>query len=102
MLRERGSIAPEVPPPLSQHDRIIREFDAYLLTERGLAPKSIVRHLPVIRQFLNEVCPAGDDDLRKISREDVVRYIERHAQDWPGDREGDVLVVARFLRYLHH
>ena len=24
-----------------------------------MAPKSIVRHLPVIRRFLHEVCPAG-------------------------------------------
>jgi hypothetical protein len=42
VLREEGAIAPAVPPPLTAHDRIFREFDAYLRTERGLAPKSIV------------------------------------------------------------
>src|SRR4249919_3689168 len=55
---------------------------SYLRTERGLAPRSIVRHLPIIRRFLHEVCPAGDDDLGKISQKEVIRYIERHAQDW--------------------
>jgi hypothetical protein len=67
VLREEGAIAPAVLPPLTSHDRIFKEFDAYLRTERGLASKSIVRHLPVIRRFLHEVCPAGDDDLGKIS-----------------------------------
>jgi hypothetical protein len=76
-LREEGAIAPAVPPPLTSHDRIFDQFDADLRTQRGLAPKSIVRHLPVIRRFLHEVCPAGDDDLGKISQEEVIRYIER-------------------------
>ena len=90
-------------PPLTSHDRIFNEFDAYLRTERGLAPKSIVRHLPVIRRFLYEVCPAGDDDLGKISQEEVIRYIERHAQDW-SPRTGKVMCwsLRAFLRYLHH
>jgi hypothetical protein len=72
------------------------EFDAYLRSERGLAPKSIVRHLPVIRRFLHEVCSGGAGHLCKISQEDVIRYIERHARDWsprtlpdaPRDRGG--------------
>jgi hypothetical protein len=42
------------------------------------------------------VCPAGADDLGKISQEDVIRCIERHAQDWiPKSGEGNVLVAAR-------
>ena len=82
VLREESAIAPAVPSPLTSHERIFKEFDAYLRTERGLAPKSIVRHLPVIRRFLHEECPAGDDDLGKLHQEQVIRYIERHAQDW--------------------
>lgn len=103
VLREEGAIAPAVLPPLTSHDRIFKEFDAYLRTERGLAPKSIVRHFPVIRRFLHEVCPAGDDDLGKISQEEVIRYIERHAQDW-SPRTGKAMCwsLRAFLRYLHH
>jgi len=103
VLREEGVIAPAAPPALTPHDRIFKEFDAYLRTERGLAPKSIVRHLPVIRRFLHEVCPAGDDDLGKISQEDVICYIERHAQDWsPTTGKAMCGSLRAFLRYLHH
>jgi len=103
VLREEGAIAPAVLPLLTSYDRIFNEFDAYLRTERGLVPKSIVRHLPVIRRFLHEVCPAGDDDLGKISQEKVIRYIERHAQDWsPGTGKAMCWSLRAFLRYLHH
>ena len=78
VLREEGVIA-SAAPPLTPHDRIFKEFEEYLRTERGLAPRSIIRHLPIIRRFLHEVCPAGDDDLGKISQESVIGYIERHA-----------------------
>ncbi len=103
VLRDEGVIASAALPALTPHDRIFKEFDAYLRTERGLAPKSIVRHLPVIRRFLHEVCPAGDDDLGKIGQEDVISYIERHAQDW-SPRTGKAMCwsLRVFLRYLHH
>ena len=102
-LREDGAIAPLALPPLTPHERIFKEFDAYLRSERGLAPRSIVRHLPVIRRFLHEVCSGGARDLCKISQEDVIRYIERHARDW-SPRTGKAMCwsLRAFLRYLHH
>ncbi|GBR73167.1 site-specific integrase [Acidiphilium acidophilum] len=103
VLREEGAIAPAVMPPATSRDRIFSEFAAYLRTERGLTPKSIVRHLPPIRRFLHEVCPAGDADLGKISQVEVIRYIERHAQDWsPATGKGMCSSLRVFLRYLHH
>lgn len=103
VLREEGAITPAALSPVTPHDRIFKEFDAYLRTERGLAPKSIIRHLPVVRRFLHEVSPACDDDLSKISQEDVIRYVERHAQDW-SPRTGKAMCwsLRAFLRYLHH
>ena len=53
------------------HDEIFEAFSHYLRKERGLAPQSIVRHLPFIRLFLREVCPAGASDLGRICQEDV-------------------------------
>jgi hypothetical protein len=103
VLREDGAIAPLVLPPLTPHERIFKEFDAYLRSERGLAPRSIVRHLPVIRRFLHEVCSGGAGDLCKISQEDVIRYIERHARDWsPKTGKAMCWSLRAFLRYLHH
>ncbi|WP_063617217.1 tyrosine-type recombinase/integrase [Bradyrhizobium arachidis] len=68
-----------------------------------MAPRSIVRHLPVIRRFLHEVYSGGAAALCKIDQEDVIRYIERHAQDWsPGTGKAMCWSLRAFLRYLYH
>jgi site-specific recombinase XerD len=103
VLRDAGSIAPAALLPITSQDRIFEEFGDYLRRERGLAPKSIVRHQPFIRRFLHEVCPAGVGDLGRISQEDVIRYIERHARDWSTESGKAMCWSLRaFLRYLHH
>jgi hypothetical protein len=103
VLREAGAIAPATPPPISQHGRIFAEFADYLRRERGLAPRSIIRHLPVIRRFLYEMCPGGAGDLGRIRQEDVIGYIERHARDWsPKTGMAMCWSLRAFLRYLHH
>ena len=95
-LREVGMIAPAPLPPITPQDQIFEGFSDYLRQERGLAPRSIISHLPVIRRFLREVCPAGAGDLSNISQERVIRYIERHARDGSaGSGKRDVLVAAR-------
>jgi site-specific recombinase XerD len=103
VLREAGTIAPAALPPITPQDQIFEEFGNYLRSERGLAPKSIIRHLPLIRRFLREVCPAGASDLGKFRQEDVTRYIERHARDWSA-ASGKAMCwsLRAFLRYLHH
>src|SRR5262249_16471849 len=75
VLRDTGMIALATLPAIPPQYRIFEEFSDYLRMERGLAAKSIIRHLPVIRRFLCEVCLAGASDLGKISQEDVTRYI---------------------------
>ena len=103
VLRDVGTIAPAALPPMSPQDQIFAEFSDYLQRERGLAPRTIVSHLPAIRRFLREVCPAGAGDLDRISQEDVTRYIERHAQDWsPKSGKAMCWSLRAFLRYLHH
>ena len=104
VLRDAGTIAPAALPPITPQDQIFEEFGDYLRRERGLAPKSIIRHLPVIRRFLREVCPAGASDLGKISQEeDVTRYVERHARDWSAvSGKAMCWSLRAFLRYLHH
>src|SRR5215468_5964779 len=103
VLRDAGTIAPPALSPITPQDQIFAEFGDYLQRERGLAPRTIIKHLPKIRRFLCEVCPAGADDLGKISQADVVRYVERHARDW-SPKSGKVMCssLRAFLRYLHH
>jgi site-specific recombinase XerD len=103
VLRDSSTIAPAALPPISPQEQIFAEFSDYLQRERGLAPRTIVSHLPAIRRFLCEVCPAGAEDLGKISREDVIGYIERHARDWsPETGKAMCWSLRAFLRYLHH
>jgi site-specific recombinase XerD len=103
VLRDVGTITPAALPPITPQDQIIEEFGEYLRRERGLAPKSIVSHQPVIRRFLREVCPRGASDLGRISQEDVIRYIDRHARDWSAESGKAMCWSLRaFLRYLHH
>jgi len=103
VLHGAGMVAPAALPPVTPHEQIFEEFGDYLRRERGLAPKSIIRHLPIIRRFLCEVCPAGAGDLGKIGQEDVTRYVERHARDWSA-ASGKAMCwsLRAFLRYLHH
>ncbi|MGY4319238.1 site-specific integrase [Bradyrhizobium sp. JR3.5] len=98
VLREAGMIAPAPPPPIT----IFEGFSDYLRQERGLVPGSIICHLPSIRRFLREVCPAGSD-LGNISQEGVTRYIKHHARDGSAESGKRMCWSLRaFLRYLHH
>ena len=102
-LRAAGVIPPAAPPPVTPQDQIFKEFSDYLQRERGLELKSIIHHLPVIRRFLWEVCPAGASDVGKINRTDVTRYVERHARDGSADSAKAMCWSLRaFLRYLQH
>jgi site-specific recombinase XerD len=102
VLRDAGMIAPATSAPITPQEQIFEEFADHLRRERGLTPKSIIRHLPIIRRFLREVCPAGASDLGKISWKDVTRYIERHARDQSaGSGKAMCWALRAFLRYLH-
>jgi len=103
VLRNTGTIAPPEPPRITPHDQIFAEFGGYLRRERGLASRTITRHLPTIYRFLCEVCPAGAKDLGKINHAVVVRYVERHARDGsPSAGQRMCGSLRAFLRYLHH
>ena len=102
VLRETNQIPLALTPPRLPEDEIFQKFADTLQQERGLAPKSIVRHLPIIRRFLREVCPGGASDLGRIRQEDVIRYVERHARD-ASAASGKAMCWAlrAFLRYLY-
>lgn len=103
VLREAGAIAPAAVAPLTLDQQIFEAFSDYLGKERGLATTSTVAHLPCIRLFLREVCPAGAGDLARINQDDVTRFIERHAWDRsPGTGKAMCWALRSFLRYLYH
>ena len=103
VLRDAGTIAPPTLPAITPQDQIFAEFADYLERERGLESRTIIGHLPTIRRFLHEVCPAGRKDLRKISPADVLRYVEHHARDGsPKSGKAMCWSLRAFLRYVHY
>ncbi|WP_246740500.1 tyrosine-type recombinase/integrase [Bradyrhizobium sp. LCT2] len=101
VLREEGAIAPLVLPPLTPHERIFKEFlpaiRARLGPEVHRPPSPSHPQVPA-RGVLRRPGP-----LCKISQEDAIRYVERHAQDWsPGTGKAMCWSLRAFLRYLHH
>jgi site-specific recombinase XerD len=102
-LRAVGTIAPAPVPMKTPLQQIFAEFGDYLQRERGLTAKTIAHHEPAIRRFMSEVCPGGASGLDKIKQEEVIRYVECHAQD--GSPKSAKLMcwsLRAFLRYLHH
>ena len=54
-LRDQGDMAPAAQKIDRTHSgRLIRDFEAFLYTERGLSRPTVVRYLLVIRRFLDE------------------------------------------------
>jgi hypothetical protein len=84
VLRETGTIASAMQPPLTPHEQIFEAFSHYLREERGLAPISIVHHLPFIRLFLHEVCPGGAtcSFAPRAGSERGCRSLQTSAQRW--------------------
>jgi len=102
-LRSVGTISPAPVPTHTPLQQIFVEFGGYLQSERGLAATTIAHHQPAILRFLSEVCPAGVSDLGKIKQDEVIRYVECHAQDWsPKSAKLMCWSLRAFLRYLHH
>ena len=102
VFREEGAITSAVLPPLTSHDRIFKEFDASANRAR-FGPEVDRKSSPGHPQVSARGVPAGEDDLGKISQEEVIRYIERHARDWsPGTGKAMCWSLRAFLRYLHH
>jgi hypothetical protein len=101
VLREVGAIPRKVPVTLTSHEQIFENFGKYLDRECGLAPVTIIRHLPVVRRFLRETLVDGLGDFVKLRPADVIGYVERHAQDWGAATAKSMCWTLRaFLRYL--
>ncbi len=66
-LRDIGA-CPQRPIAVSGFaEQIEEEFIRHLLRDRGLAKVSIVRHLPVVRIFLQECCIHRSRDIRELT-----------------------------------
>jgi hypothetical protein len=94
VLREAGTIAPAPLPPITPEDQIFEGFSDYLRQEHGLAPRSIISHLPVVRRFPREVCSPAPAISATSPKRASTATSERHTRGWQrGIRKADVLVA---------
>jgi len=102
-LRRQGVIPAEripshQPPPV---ERVVQDFERYLLDDRALAPSTAVHYASFVREFLaNRFC-RGPIKLSQLCADDVVRFVQRQARRLHL-KQAKLLTTAlrSFLHYL--
>lgn len=78
ILRDAGAIGP-LSSPLDPWDRVLQGYSAFLVGQRGFKVKSTMSYVWFARQSLRELWADDDGGLAKLTRADVIAYVERHA-----------------------
>lgn len=101
-LRDRGDIAPAA----QTIDRcpaacVVRDFEAFLYSERGLSRSTVVSYLPVVRCFLDERFGRKALHFEQLRPQDLHGFILREIQRVSRTHgKGVVTALRSFLRFL--
>lgn len=96
-----------IPVPIAQIDQtplgqLLREFESFLLSERGLSRWTLINYLPVARRFLIDRFGRGALRLDALCQRDIQRFVVRDAQTGTRSQaKGMVTALRSFLRCLH-
>ena len=106
MLREQHVVPPKKEPPLSGQQRLIKDYERYLLEERGLAPATVTYNVRFADQFVSAV-HAKFEKLRlnfsQLRAEDVTDFVRRQSHKLsPGRVQLLCTGLRSFLRFLLH
>jgi integrase/recombinase XerD len=101
-LRERGHSAPAV-PAIDVHPAavVVRDFEAFLRSERGLSTATVVSYLTVVRRFLHERFARKALRLEQLRAQDLHRFVVREIQR-VSRTHGKIVITAlrSFMRFL--
>jgi site-specific recombinase XerD len=80
-LREAGCI-PIVSPAIDRSSvgKLIRDFEQFLRSERGLSPSTLIGYVPIVRRFLTERFPGSALRLTELCPQDLQHFILRQIQ----------------------
>ena len=101
VLRESGLCRPLALEAGSTHQQLLNEYHRYLLTERGLAERTIQHYIEAAQAFL--VSRAADDArvIKEWTAADVLTFVQRRSIYRPSVHMQQVCSGLRaFLRYL--
>jgi site-specific recombinase XerD len=101
-LREHGHTAPAV-QAVDVHPAalVVREFEAFLRSERGLSTATVVSYLTVVRRFLHERFGRKALRLEQLRAQGLHRFVVREIQR-VSRTHGKIVITAlrSFLRFL--
>jgi site-specific recombinase XerD len=102
-LRQTGVVEPT--PPLSadgMRGALERDFERYLLQERGLAAATISNYLKVARTFLTTHFNEEMADLEQLRLSNVIRFVHLIAKSrQPRSAKFTITGLRAFLRFLY-
>jgi integrase/recombinase XerD len=104
-LRGLGVAPPATPPPaLTASDRLLAEFEAYLVGDRGLAARTVEGYRRVARLFLAGRCSRVGEDLQLgclTAAEVSVFMLEQSACRSVGSLGNTITGLRALLRFLY-
>jgi site-specific recombinase XerD len=102
-LRQTGVVGPIPPLPVDGvRGALERDFERYLLQERGLAAATIANYLGGACTFLTTHFGKETADPQRLRRSDVIRFVHRIAQSKPSPSAKFTITGLRaFLRFLY-
>lgn len=102
LLREVGASPPPPVAILSPDEEVIAEFHEYLIRERGLADRTIERHLRAVR-MLDRWRGERLSRWATLSPADIMDFVEKHVRGLSRGYASNVFDSLRaFIRYLHY
>jgi len=103
-LRSVGAMPPPQPPWIDPAPSAVlaRDYQSYLLEERGITPDTAGGYLRGVRKFLAAIDLSDLSDLCQLSTATVSRFILDEARSSSvGYAKMKVTALRSFLRYLH-
>ena len=102
-LRALGVVPPAGEPVLSEVEKLLSRYRAWLCSERGLAAVTARNYADMVRSFLSARADAtGELDLRELSAKHVLGFV---LAECPHRRPGSAKLLVTALRsllgYLH-
>jgi len=103
LLRHQGVIPLQKKPPLSPKQRLLTNYERYLLEERGLTQGTAVHYVVFVNLFLSTRFQKAALELHQLRARDVTGFVCQQAQILSPTRAQLLVTALRsFLRYLRH